>query len=354
LNIRGIFMFDAKGYAAQSETSPLAPYEFQRRDVGGHDVLIKIRYCGVCHSDIHQVRNEWGGAIYPMVPGHEIVGEVVSVGHLVSKFKTGDIVGVGCFVDSCRTCSSCKSGVEQYCEGQIVFTYNSLEKDGKTLTFGGYSSNIVVDENFVLSVPSNINAAGAAPLLCAGITTYSPLKYWGVDANSRVGVLGLGGLGHMAVKFAASFGAEVVVLSSSLSKEADAMKLGANRFVHINNESEMESLHNSLDLIVDTVSVPHDLNSYLELLRCDGTLVLVGIPTEGAEVKAISLIRKRRNLTGSLIGGIKETQELLKFCGENNILSEVEVIPIDYINTAYDRMIKSDVRYRFVIDLETL
>jgi uncharacterized zinc-type alcohol dehydrogenase-like protein len=338
-------MIAAKAYAAQNATSPLAPFSLERRKPGAHDVLIDILYCGVCHSDIHQVRNEWGGAKYPMVPGHEIVGRVTEIGSAVTKFKVGDLAGIGCLVDSCRTCSSCAEDQEQYCENGSVGTYNSFEKDKKTLTFGGYSDKIVTDENFVLKVSDKLSLERVAPLLCAGITTYSPLRQWKVGKGHRVAVLGLGGLGHMAVKFTAAMGAEVTVLSTSPSKEKDATALGAHKFVVTKNE---------FDFIIDTVSADHDINLYLTLLRLDGTMIMLGIPPDDPKIRVFNLIGKRRRLAGSLIGGIKETQEMLDYCAEHNIMSDVEVIPISEINNAYERMIKGDVHYRFVIDLKTL
>jgi uncharacterized zinc-type alcohol dehydrogenase-like protein len=347
-------MIAAKAYAAQNATSPLAPFSLERRKPGAHDVLIDILYCGVCHSDIHQVRNEWGGAKYPMVPGHEIVGRVAEVGAAVTKFKVGDLAGIGCLVDSCRTCSSCAENQEQYCENGSVGTYNSFEKDKKTLTFGGYSDKIVADENFVLKVSDKLLLERVAPLLCAGITTYSPLRQWKVGKGHRVAVLGLGGLGHMAVKFAAAMGAEVTVLSTSPSKGSDAKQLGAQKFVVTKNEAELNSVKNYFDFIIDTVSAEHDINLYLTLLRLDGTMIMLGIPPDDPKIRVFNLIGKRRRLAGSLIGGIKETQEMLDYCAEHNIMSDVEVIPINEINNAYERMIKGDVHYRFVIDLKTL
>lgn len=347
-------MISAKAYAAQNATSPLAPFQLERRKPGAHDVLIEILYCGVCHSDIHQVRNEWGGSKYPMVPGHEIVGRVTEVGAQVTKFKVGDLAGIGCLVDSCRTCPSCAQGYEQYCEVKFVGTYNSFEKDGKTLTQGGYSDKIVADENFVLRVSDKLALERVAPLLCAGITTYSPLKQWKVGKGHRLAVLGLGGLGHMAVKFAAAMGAEVTVLSTSANKEPDAWKLGAHKFIVTNDESAVASVKNYFDFIIDTVSAQHDINMYTAMLRLDGTLIMLGIPPEAPQLQVFNLINKRRRVAGSLIGGIAETQEMLDYCAEHNIMSDVEVIPISEINNAYERMIKGDVHYRFVIDLKTL
>lgn len=347
-------MIQARGYAAIDAKTDLAPFSFERREVGPDDILIEIAYCGVCHSDIHQARDEWGGSIFPMVPGHEIVGSVSKIGANVKKFKAGDLAGVGCFVDSCRVCNSCKVGIEQYCEGHSVVTYNGLEKDMKTPTFGGYSNCIVVDQNYALKIPANLNLAATAPLLCAGITTWSPLRHWGINSSHRVGIAGLGGLGHMGVKFAASLGADVAVISSSNAKKEDAFRLGAKTFI-VSSDAESFAQHaGSLDFIIDTIAAPHDINGYLQLLKRDGTLVLVGVPPEALPVAAFSLIGKRRKLAGSLIGGIKETQEMLDYCGQHGITSDVEVIPMEKINTAYERMIRGDVRYRFVIDMKSL
>jgi len=348
-------MIATKGFAAQTPTTPLAPFKFERREVGTKDVLIDILYCGVCHSDIHQARDEWGGSIYPMVPGHEVVGRISKVGKDVTKFKVGDIAGVGCFVDSCRECASCKEGLEQYCEtGGLVGTYNSRERVTNTPTYGGYSSQIVVDEDYTLKIPANLALERVAPLLCAGITTYSPLMHWKVSKGHRVGVLGLGGLGHMAVKLAASLGADVTVLSTSKEKEADAKKLGAHQFALTSDTSVMKSLQARFDFIIDTVSADHDFNHYLSLLRRDGTLIVVGAPPKPIPLGNFSLIVGRKSIGGSMIGGIKETQEMLDYCGKHNIMSDVEVIPIQKINEAYDRILKGDVKYRFVIDMATL
>ena len=346
-------MRNAKGYAAQNATTPLGPFKFERREPRPHDVEIEILYCGVCHSDIHQARNEWGGSIFPMVPGHEIVGRVTRVGAHVKKFKAGDLAGVGCLVDSCRTCPSCEQGLEQYCENGMVGTYNGKEKDG-TVTYGGYSDKIVTDEQYVLKVSEKLSLERVAPLLCAGITTYSPLRQWKVAKGHRLAVVGLGGLGHMAVKLAVSMGAEVTVLSTSAKKEKDAKELGAHKFVVTTNATDLATVKNYFDFIIDTVSAEHDLNLYISLLRLDGTMILLGVPPTAPQVAAFNLIGKRRRLAGSLIGGIKETQEMLDYCAEHNIMSDVEVIPISEINTAYERMIKGDVHYRFVIDLKTL
>ncbi|KAA5545627.1 NAD(P)-dependent alcohol dehydrogenase [Adhaeribacter rhizoryzae] len=347
-------MIQTRGYAAQNAENPLGPFSFARRDVGAHDVLIEILYCGVCHSDLHQVRNEWGGSIYPMVPGHEIVGRVSKVGDQVTKFKEGDFAGVGCFVDSCRTCPSCQEGLEQYCEVHNVGTYNSYELDKKTPTYGGYSSQIVVDEKYTLKIAPDQDMSRVAPLLCAGITTYSPLRQWQVGKGHKLGVVGLGGLGHMGVKLGASMGAEVTVLSTSPNKEADARALGAHKFLVTRDEDQLKEYRNYFDFILDTVSAPHNLDMYLSLLRRDGTMILVGAPPEPAPVSGFSLISRRKRLVGSMIGGIPETQEMLDYCAQHNILSDVEVIPIAQINEAYERMLRSDVKYRFVIDMATL
>lgn len=343
-----------RGYATKGPTSKLEPFAFERREPGPHDVLIEILYCGICHSDIHQARDEWGGAMFPMVPGHEIVGRVTRVGSEVTRFTVGEPAGVGCFVDSCRVCGSCKEGLEQYCEGPIVFTYNSTEKDGKTPTYGGYSSHIVVDEHYTLKIPPTLPPANVAPLLCAGITMYSPLRRFKAGPGRRVGVVGLGGLGHMAVKLATAMGAEVTVFSTSPSKEPDARRLGAHEFIMTKDPQSLAALANRFDLILDAVSAPHDLNAYLNLLRRDGALALVGVSPKPLEVSAFSLILKRRTLAGSLIGGTRETQEMLDYCAAQNITSDVEVIPIQQVEAAYARTITGDVRYRFVIDMKTL
>lgn len=343
-----------KAYAAQKAGAPLGNFELTRREPGPHDVLIEIKYCGVCHSDLHQVKDEWGNAIFPMVPGHEIAGVVVATGDKVTKFKAGQHAGVGCLVDSCRSCTSCNDGFEQYCEKGFVGTYNGLEKDGKTPTYGGYSTQIVVDERFVLHIPENLPLDGAAPLLCAGITTYSPLRHWNVGPGKNVAIVGMGGLGHMGIKLAHAMGAKVTVLSQSLKKEADGKRLGASEYYATSDESTFKNLANSFDLILNTISAEFDVNKYLSLLKRDGTMVLVGAPPEALPVQAFNLIFKRRSFAGSLIGGLPETQEMLDFCGKHNITSEIEVIPIDKINEAYERMLKGDVRYRFVIDIASL
>lgn len=347
-------MTATKAYAAQDAKSELAPWNFERRDVGPHDVQIDILYCGVCHSDLHQIRDEWGGSIFPMVPGHEIVGRVNKVGDHVKKYKTGDLVGVGCMVDSCRTCDNCKEGLEQFCLNGGSYTYNGYEQDKKTPTYGGYSNLIVTHEDFVLSVSEKLPLANVAPLLCAGITTYSPLRHWKVGKGHRVGVLGLGGLGHMAVKFAVSFGAEVTVLSTSASKKADAEKLGAHKFVVTTDPESVNTVKGYFDFIIDTVSAPHDYNLYLTLLRTNGVQICVGVPPTPSEVLAFNLIAGRKSLAGSLIGGIPETQEMLDYCAEHNIVSDVEIIDIKDAEASYKRMVKGDVRYRFVIDMATL
>jgi alcohol dehydrogenase (NADP+) len=347
-------MIKSHGYAAQNEKSALQPFQFERREPREKDVLIEIQYCGVCHSDIHQAKNEWGKSIFPMVPGHEIVGKVIKVGNKVTKFKAGDIAGVGCLVDSCRSCTCCYEGLEQYCEKGFVATYNSLEKDGKTKTFGGYSDNIVVDEDFVLKIPTNLELSKVAPLLCAGITTYSPMRHWKVKAGQKVGVIGLGGLGHMAVQFGHAFGAHVVVFTTSKNKIEDARALGANEVVLSTETNQMQKHLNSFDFILNTVSAPIDLNPYLNLVKRDGVFVVVGVAPQPCTISQANLIFQRRSMAGSLIGGLPETQEMLDFCGKHNITSQVEVIPIQKINEAFERTIKSDVKYRFVIDMKSL
>jgi uncharacterized zinc-type alcohol dehydrogenase-like protein len=347
-------MIKSFGYAAQDKSGSLAPYSFERRAVSANDILIEIQFCGVCHSDIHQVRDEWGGSTYPMVPGHEIVGRVAQVGSNVTKFKEGDLAGVGCFVDSCGKCGNCKAGVEQFCDVHCAFTYNGTEMDEKTPTFGGYSTNIVVAEAYALRISPEQNLASVAPLLCAGITTYSPLKRFGIKEGHKVGIVGLGGLGHMGVKFAVAMGAEVTVFSTSPTKEGDARKLGAHHFVVTKEAGALESLASQFDFILDTVSASHDLNAYLELLKYKGALVLVGIPEKPAEVAAPLLVMRQRTLTGSAIGGIPETQEMLDYCAANNIVSDIEVIPISEIGEAFERTVQGKVRYRFVIDMASL
>ena len=347
-------MLPTKAYGASSASSPIAPFSFERRDPGPKDVLIRISHCGVCHTDIHMSRDEWGGSLYPMVPGHEIIGTVASVGSEVTKVKAGDRAGVGCFVDSCRTCPSCEAGLENYCEQGFTGTYNSMTRDGKSLNFGGYSEQIVTDERFVLKVSEKLDPAGAAPLLCAGITTWSPLRHWKVGPGQKVGIVGLGGLGHMAIKFAHSLGAHVTCFTTSQSKVADARRLGAHEVVLSSDTDAVSVLSNSFDFILDTVSANHDLSTYLGLLKREGTLCLVGVPPEAAAVHAFGLVMGRKRLAGSLVGGLPETQEMLDYCAEHGIVSDVEVIPAPLINEAYERMLRSDVKYRFVIDMATL
>ncbi|MBX3034849.1 MAG: NAD(P)-dependent alcohol dehydrogenase [Bdellovibrionaceae bacterium] len=347
-------MIPTLAYAARDSHSPLSPYSFERRDPREDDVVIEIQYCGVCHSDIHQVRDEWGGSRFPMVPGHEIVGRVTKVGPKVKKFKVGDLAGVGCMVDSCRHCHSCEDGLEQFCENGFVGTYNSVEKDGKTPTQGGYSNNIVVRESFALRISPKLELAAVAPLLCAGITTYSPLRHWKAGPGKKVGIVGLGGLGHMGVKFARSFGAHVVLFTTSPGKVEDAKRLGAHEVVISKDPKQMNEHAGTFDFILDTVSGPHDLNAYIHLLKRDGTMTLVGLPDKPPELPAFGLVMQRKSLAGSLIGGIKETQEMLDYCADHGITSDIEMIPIQKINEAYERMMRSDVKYRFVIDLASL
>ena len=348
-------MYNTKAYSAASATSPLASDTIARRDPTEHDVQIEILFCGICHSDLHMVRNEWGGGtVYPIVPGHEMVGRVTQVGSAVTKYKPGDLAGVGCMVDSDGTCPQCKANLEQFCPN-LTLTYNSPDKHKTApVTYGGYSDSVVVDERFVLRVPDNLDLAGVAPLLCAGITTYSPLRHWGVTEGKKVGVVGLGGLGHMGVKFARAFGAHVVVFTTSPGKTEDALRLGAHEVVVSRNADEMQKHAGSFDFILDTVSAKHDINAYLNLLRLDGNITLVGVPENPLEVAAFSLIMGRRSLSGSNIGGIAETQEMLDFCSEHNITADVEVIPIQKVNEAYERLLKSDVKYRFCIDMASL
>ncbi len=343
-----------KAFATQSATSPLGPFSIQRREPTPSDVAIDILYCGVCHSDIHFARNEWGMTTYPVVPGHEILGRVTKVGNKVKKFKTGDLAAVGCLVDSCRTCDHCKKNLEQFCLNTPTFTYSGQDKHSGGVTYGGYSENIVVDEAFVLKAPSNLNPAAAAPLLCAGITTYSPLRHWKVGKGQKVGVVGLGGLGHMGVKFAHAFGAHTVLFTTSPSKIADGKRLGADEVIISKNEDEMKKHAGSFDFILDTVSADHDINALLSMLKLDGTLVLVGAPPTPLAVNAMGLFFPRKHLAGSLIGGLKETQEMLDFCGKHNVVCDIEIIKMQQINEAYERMLKSDVKYRFVIDMASL
>lgn len=347
-------MHKVPAYAASSPKAPLGPYTVERREPRDHDVVIDILYCGVCHSDIHQVRDEWGGSLFPMVPGHEIIGRVSKVGDRVEKFKAGDMAGVGCMVDACGDCDPCRHGLEQFCQKGCAWTYNGTEMDRKTPTYGGYSTEIVVDERFALKVPENLDPAGAAPLLCAGITTYSPLRHWNCKPGDQVGVVGLGGLGHMAVKLAASMGAQVTMLSTSRAKEADAKRLEAHDFALTSEEATFEKLAGRFDILLNTISAPHDYNKYLGLLKVQGVMVLVGVPPEAIPLHASSLIGGNKRLAGSLIGGIAQTQEMLDYCGEHGIVADVEVIPIQKINEAYERVVKSDVRYRFVIDTASL
>lgn len=343
-----------KAFGAEAPTDDLKELSIERREVTAKDVEIDILFCGVCHSDLHTVRDEWGGTIYPSVPGHEIVGRVTRVGAEVSKFKVGDLVGVGCMVDSCRECESCKEGLEQYCENGNTQTYNSPDQHLNIHTFGGYSEKVVVDQDFVLSVPENLDLAAAAPLLCAGVTTYSPLKHWNVGPGKKVGIVGIGGLGHMAVKIAKAMGAQVVVITTSPSKVEDAQRLGADEVILSTDAEQMKENARSLHFILDCVSAQHDINSYLSLLKRDGSLTLVGAPEHPLPVAAFSLIPNRISFAGSLIGGIAETQEMLDFCGKHNITSDIELINIQDVNAAYERLLKSDVKYRFVIDMASL
>jgi uncharacterized zinc-type alcohol dehydrogenase-like protein len=349
--------YQAKAYGASSASSRLAPLTVKRRDPLPTDVQLDVLFCGVCHSDLHQIRNEWQGVMpttYPCVPGHEIVGRVVKKGGEVRKFEEGDLAAVGCMVDSCRTCAACRDGEEQFCSGPATFTYNFPDEHIGGVTYGGYSESLVVDEAFALRVSDRLNPAGVAPLLCAGITTYSPLRHWNVRAGQKVGVVGLGGLGHMGVKFARAFGARVVVFTTSPGKAEDAVRLGAHEVVVSRNEAEMRQHASSFDFILDTVSAPHDLNAYVALLKRDGTLTLVGAPEKPTPLATMGLLFGRRRLAGSIIGGIRETQEMLDFCAEHGITADVEVIPMQRINEAYDRLLKSDVKYRFVIDMASL
>jgi uncharacterized zinc-type alcohol dehydrogenase-like protein len=349
-------MYKSKAYSAASATSALAGTTIARRDLTEHDVQIEILFCGICHSDLHQVRNEWKSVmptVYPCVPGHEIVGRVTKVGSAVTKYKPGDLAAVGCLVDSDRTCAECRAGLEQFCPN-LTLTYNSPDKHLGGVTYGGYSDSIVVDERFVLKVPGNLDLAGTAPLLCAGITTYSPMRHWGVTNGKKVGVVGLGGLGHMGVKFAHALGAHVVVFTTSPGKKEDARRLGADEVVVSRNADEMQKHAGSFDFILDAVSADHDIDAYIQLLRRDGNITLVGAPDKPLAVPVFGLIFKRRSLSGSPIGGIPETQEMLDFCGEHNITADVEVIPIQRVNEAYERLVKADVKYRFSIDMASL
>jgi alcohol dehydrogenase (NADP+) len=346
-------MHNAKAFSAVSDSSPLASATIARRDPTVSDVEIKILFCGVCHSDLHQARNEWHNTVYPCVPGHEIVGRVTRVGSGVTKFKEGDLAAVGCMVDSCRTCPECRQGLEQFCPN-FVLTYNWPDKHTGGITYGGYSERIVVDQDFVLKVPANLDPAAVAPLLCAGITTYSPLRHWKVGKGQKVGVVGLGGLGHMGVKFAHALGAHVVLFTTSPNKKDDALRLGADEVVISKNSDEVSAHAGSFDFILDAVSADHDINMYLNLLRRDGTLTLVGAPEKPLAVASFSLLFGRKNLSGSPIGGILETQEMLDFCGTHNLTADIELIPMQKINDAYERLLKADVKYRFVIDMATL
>lgn len=343
----------SKGYVVHAARSTLESYEFDRRDLRPRDVALEVYYSGICHSDIHQAREEWGSSIFPMVPGHEIVGRVIEAGSQVSKFKSGELIGVGVFIDSCRNCSSCNQGLEQYCVEGMTGTYNALERDGKTIAFGGYSNNFVIDEDYAVHIPANLDLAGVAPLMCAGITLFSPLKNWNAGKGKRVGVMGLGGLGHMGVKFAHALGAETTVFSHSPEKESDAIAMGADHFVYTEDIQKIQSLKQSFDLILNTVSADLDLEPYLQSLKLDGTLVVIGLPGKPFSINAGTLLGQRRSLAGSMIGGISELQEMINFCGEHNIVCDVEIIDANYINKAFDRTVTSDVRYRFVIDAKT-
>jgi uncharacterized zinc-type alcohol dehydrogenase-like protein len=344
-------MIQVCGYAAQHAKAPLTPYSFERREPRDHDVVIDIQYSGICHSDIHQVSNGWGGSTFPMVPGHEIVGIVLQIGTKVTRYKVGDRVAVGNFVDSCRKCGPCRKGLEQYCVEGATWTYNAVERDGKTQTQGGYSNKIVVDDNYIFRIPDNLPPDRAAPLLCAGITMYSPLIHWKAGPGKKVAIIGLGGLGHIGVKIAHALGAEVTVLSHSLKKQEEAKKMGADNFYATSDPNTFKKLKGYFDLMINTVSVELDFNKYLKLLALDGTMVVVGLPEKETSIGAFSLVIARRSLAGSVIGGISETQEMLDFCSKHNIACDIELIPIQKVNEAYDRVVKSDVRYRFVIDI---
>lgn len=343
----------SKGYAVKSAKAPLEQFSFERRNLGSKDVALDIYYAGICHSDIHQAREEWGPALFPMVPGHEIAGKVTAVGSDVKKFQVGDLIGVGVFVDSCRKCESCKAGLEQYCVEGMTGTYNTYERDGKTVAMGGYSDTFVIHEDYAVHIPENLNLAGVAPLMCAGITLYSPLRNWKAGPGKKVGIIGLGGLGHMGVKFAVALGADVTVFSHSPEKEADAKKMGAHHFVTTKDAGNLKKLEKQYDLLLNTVSADIDLEPYLQMLKLDGTLVVIGLPGKPYAINAGTLLGQRRSLSGSMIGGIAQLQEMLNFCGEKSIVSDVEVIKADYINTAYDRTVASDVKYRFVIDAKS-
>lgn len=342
-----------RGYAALKAKEPLTSFTFERRELRPRDVALEILFSGICHSDIHQAREEWGPAIFPMVPGHEIVGRVIEIGSQVSKFKIGELIGVGVFVDSCRNCSSCLQGLEQYCLEGMTGTYNAMERDGKTVAYGGYADKFVVDEDYAVHVPANLDLAGVAPLMCAGITLFSPLKNWNAGPGKKVAVMGLGGLGHMGVKFAHALGAEVTVLSHSGNKEADAKSMGADHFIVTKDAKDLRHLHKKFDLILNTISADVELDPYLQLLKLDGTLVVIGLPGKPYQVNVGTLLDQRRSVAGSMIGGIAQLQEMLNFCGKHQITSDVEVIKADYINKAYDRTVQSDVKYRFVIDAKS-
>jgi len=344
---------NTRAYAVMEARKPLAPFEFDRREIGSHDVALDIAYAGICHSDIHQAREEWGPAIFPMVPGHEIAGVVTAIGPSVTKFKVGDKIGVGVFIDSCRVCENCKAGLQQYCLEGMTGTYNQLERDGKTVAMGGYSNYFVINEDYAVHIPDNLPLEGVAPLLCAGITLYSPIKHWKVGPGKKVAVMGLGGLGHMGVKFAVAMGADVTVLSHSPHKRDDALAMGAHHFVDTHDETAMANHAKTFDVILNTVSAELDIDTYLKLLKLDGTLVVIGLPGKPYSVHVGTLLNGRRSIGGSMIGGIPELQEMLNFCGENSIISDVEVIKADYINQAYERTVSSDVKYRFVIDAST-
>ena len=344
----------ARGIAAMAASTPLVPFEFERRELGSRDVALNVSYAGICHSDIHQAREEWGPSLFPMVPGHEIVGIVTEIGAAVDKFKVGDRIGIGVFIDSCRTCAPCKAGLQQYCEAGMTGTYNGYERDGKTVAFGGYSDRFVIDQDYAVTVPDNLPLEGVAPLFCAGITLYSPIKHWKVGPGTKVAVMGLGGLGHMGVKFAKALGAHVTVLSHSPAKESDALAMGADAFVATNNGDVFKKHARTFDLILNTISAEIDINKYLSLLALDGTLVVIGLPGKPYAVEVGTLLGARRSMSGSMIGGMTELQEMIDFCGKHNIVSDVEVIKADYVNTAYERTVASDVKYRFVIDAATI
>lgn len=352
-HLNSTFRTEIKAFGTESSETPLKKLDIQRRNILPHDIQIEILYCGICHSDLHSARNEWGNAAYPIVPGHEIVGKVTAVGNHVTKFKTGDLAGVGCIVDSCRECGHCKEGEEQYCENGWTVVFNSPDKISGGMTYGGFSENIVVNENYAVHIPETLNLASAAPILCAGITTYSPLKHWGIGKGKKVGIVGIGGLGHIAVKIAKAMQADVTVFTTSLSKTEDAKRLGADNVVVSTDNEQMKS-QSKFDMILDTVSAKHDVNVYLNILKTDGSLVLVGAPAEPLSVGAFSVINGRKSFSGSNIGGIRETQEVLDFCAEHNITADIELINVTQINEAFDRLEKGDVKYRFVIDMKTL